>query len=286
VGSPLAPVETPNHQHRLEKRKYPMSNILEQIIQTKHEELAVRKAQCSLEALIEVAQKVKPKGGFIDALRKQALAKKPGVIAEIKKASPSKGVIRENFDPAAIAISYAEHNATCLSVLTDEQYFQGSDEYLKMVRACVDLPIIRKDFTIDAYQVYEARALGADCILLIVSALDQENLKALYQLATDIGLDVLIEIHDGAELSRALELSPSLVGINNRNLKTFTTSLHTTIDLLAQIPANVTVVTESGIAKTEDVALMNSHGIYCFLVGEAFMREQNPGHALQELFYM
>ncbi len=207
------------------------------------------------------------------------------MIAEIKKASPSKGVIRENFDPAAIAISYAEHNATCLSVLTDEKYFQGSDEYLKMVRACVDLPIIRKDFTIDAYQVYEARALGADCILLIVSALDQENLKALYQLATDIGLDVLIEIHDGAELSRALELSPSLVGINNRNLKTFTTSLHTTINLLKHIPEHVTVVTESGIANAEDVALMNSHDIYCFLVGEAFMREKNPGRALQELFY-
>ena len=170
-----------------------MSNILAQIIQTKHEELAVRKAQCSLNELIEIANKITPNGGFIDALRKQALGKKPGVIAEIKKASPSKGVIRENFDPAAIAKSYAQHNATCLSVLTDEQYFQGSDEYLRRVRASVDLPIIRKDFTIDAYQVYEARALGADCILLIVSALDQANLKALYELATTIGLDVLIE---------------------------------------------------------------------------------------------
>ena len=262
-----------------------MSNILAQIIQTKHEELAVRKAQCSLNELIEIANKITPNGGFIDALRKQALAKKPGVIAEIKKASPSKGVIRENFDAAAIAKSYAEHNATCLSVLTDEQYFQGSDEYLRRVRASVDLPIIRKDFTIDAYQVYEARALGADCILLIVSALDQANLKALYELATTIGLDVLIEVHDGAELARALELSPSLIGINNRDLKTFITSLHTTIDLLKHIPVNVTVVTESGIAKAEDVALMNSHEIYCFLVGEAFMREENPGRALQELFY-
>ena len=262
-----------------------MRNILEQIIHTKHEELAVRKAQCSLKELIEIANKVTPKGGFIDALRKQALAKKPGVIAEIKKASPSKGVIRENFDAVAIAKSYAEHNATCLSVLTDEQYFQGSDEYLRSVRASVDLPIIRKDFTIDAYQVYEARALGANCILLIVSALDQANLKALYELATTIGLDVLIEVHDAAELARALELSPSLIGINNRDLKTFTTSLHTTIDLLKHIPANVTVVTESGIAKAEDVALMNSHEIYCFLVGEAFMREENPGRALQELFY-
>ncbi len=262
-----------------------MSNILEQIIQTKREELAVRKAQCSLEELIEIANKITPKGGFIDALRKQALAKQPAVIAEIKKASPSKGVIRENFDPAAIAKSYAEHKATCLSVLTDEQYFQGSDEYLKAVRACVDLPIIRKDFTIDAYQVYEARALGADCILLIVSALNQENLKALYDLATNIGLDVLIEVHDGAELARALELSPSLIGINNRDLKTFTTSLHATIDLLKDIPANVTVVTESGIANVEDVALMNRHEIYSFLVGEAFMREENPGRALQALFY-
>ncbi len=262
-----------------------MSNILEQIIQTKHEELAIRKAQCSLDALIEIAQKITPKGGFIDALRKQALAKKPGVIAEIKKASPSKGVIRENFDPAAIAKSYAEHNATCLSVLTDEQYFHGSDNYLKAVRACVDLPIIRKDFTVDAYQVYEARALGADCILLIVSALDQEKLKALYELATNIGLDVLIEVHDGEELDRALQLAPSLIGINNRDLKNFTTSLNTTIDLLKQIPANVTVVTESGISTAADVTLMNGNEIYCFLVGEAFMREENPGLALQNLFY-
>ena len=262
-----------------------MSNILEQIIQTKHEELAIRKAQCSLDALIEIAQKITPKGGFIDALRKQALAKKPGVIAEIKKASPSKGVIRENFDPAAIAKSYAEHNATCLSVLTDEQYFHGSDNYLKAVRACVDLPIIRKDFTVDAYQVYEARALGADCILLIVSALDQEKLRALYELATNIGLDVLIEVHDGEELDRALQLAPSLIGINNRDLKNFTTSLNTTIDLLKQIPANVTVVTESGISTAADVTLMNGNEIYCFLVGEAFMREENPGLALQNLFY-
>ena len=262
-----------------------MSNILEQIIQTKHEELAIRKAQCSLDALIEIAQKITPKGGFIDALRKQALAKKPGVIAEIKKASPSKGVIRKNFDPAAIAKSYAEHNATCLSVLTDEQYFHGSDNYLKAVRACVDLPIIRKDFTVDAYQVYEARALGADCILLIVSALDQEKLKALYELATNIGLDVLIEVHDGEELDRALQLAPSLIGINNRDLKNFTTSLNTTIDLLKQIPANVTVVTESGISTAADVTLMNGNEIYCFLVGEAFMREENPGLALQNLFY-
>jgi len=262
-----------------------MSNILEQIIQTKHEELAIRKAQCSLDALIEIAQEITPKGGFIDALHKRALAKKPGVIAEIKKASPSKGVIRENFDPAAIAKSYAEYNATCLSVLTDEQYFHGSDNYLKAVRACVDLPIIRKDFTVDAYQVYEARALGADCILLIVSALDQEKLKALYELATNIGLDVLIEVHDGEELDRALQLAPSLIGINNRDLKNFTTSLNTTIDLLKKIPANVTVVTESGISTAADVTLMNSNGIYCFLVGEAFMREENPGLALQNLFY-
>ena len=262
-----------------------MSNILDQIIQTKHEELADRKAQCSLEALIQRAEKVTPKGGFIDALRRQAGAKKPGVIAEIKKASPSKGIIRENFDPAAIAISYAEHNATCLSVLTDEQYFQGSDEYFRTVRASVDLPIIRKDFTIDAYQVYESRLLGADCILLIVSALDQKNLKALYKLATNIGLDVLIEVHDDDELNRALELAPALIGINNRDLKTFTTNLQTTIDLLKLIPENITVVTESGIAKAKDVALMNSHDIYCFLVGEAFMREKNPGQALQQLFY-
>ena len=172
-----------------------------------------------------------------------------------------------------------------MSVLTDEQYFHGSDNYLKAVRACIDLPIIRKDFTVDAYQVYEARALGADCILLIVSALDQEKLKALYELATNIGLDVLIEVHDGEELDRALQLAPSLIGINNRDLKNFTTSLNTTIDLLKKIPANVTVVTESGISTAADVTLMNSNGIYCFLVGEAFMREENPGLALQNLFY-
>lgn len=262
-----------------------MSNILEQIIQTKHEELATRKAQCPLEALINKALLVTPKGGFVQALRSQAKAKRPGVIAEIKKASPSKGVIREDFDPVAIAKSYALHNASCLSVLTDEQYFQGSDDYFTAVRASVELPMIRKDFTIDAYQVYEARALGADCILLIVSALDQGTLKSLYELATNIGLEVLIEVHDSEELDRALQLSPTLIGINNRDLKTFSTSLHTTIDLLKHIPDNVTVVTESGISKLEDVELMNNHEIYCFLVGEAFMREENPGEALAALFY-
>ena len=198
--------------------------------------------------------------------------------------SPSKGVIRADFNPAAIATSYATANATCLSILTDEQYFQGHDNYLREVRQVVTLPLLRKDFTIDAYQVYEARAMGADCILLIVSALKPADLRDLYALAQSMGLDVLIEVHDAEELAIALTLGPDLIGINNRNLKTFNTNLETTIDLLSNIPADVVVVTESGISTVADVSRMQANNVHCFLVGEAFMRATDPGQALSDLF--
>ena len=193
-------------------------------------------------------------------------------------------MIRADFDPVAIAQSYASAGATCLSVLTDEQYFQGHDDYLVQVGQAVTLPLLRKDFTIDDYQVYEARAMGADCILLIVSALSAGQLHQLHELATSLDLDVLIEVHDAAELTTALALEPKLIGINNRNLKTFSTDLKTTIDLLPQIPSGVTVVTESGISQIEDVQLMQQHEVFCFLVGEAFMRADNPGDELSKLF--
>lgn len=263
-----------------------MSTILDRIIATKKTELIERKSgesQAELETRLANTVLPKPRG-FVEALRKQAMLKQPGVIAEIKKASPSKGVIRANFDPAGIAKDYAAHGAACLSVLTDEEYFQGSDAYLRAVRAAIELPIIRKDFTIDPYQIFEARLMDADCVLLIVSALTPTELKSLYRTAQDIGLDVLIEVHDAKELEIALTLDPTLIGINNRNLKTFSTSLNNTFDLLSEIPADITVVTESGIATTEDVNAMIAHDVYCFLVGEALMREPSPGTALSELF--
>ena len=262
-----------------------MSTILDTIIATKHEEVAARKSQTSVDALREQIAAAAPTRGFTAALQSAASQATPGVIAEIKKASPSKGVIREHFEPVAIAQSYAEHGATCLSVLTDEQYFQGSDQYLTAVRDAVTLPIIRKDFTVDDYQVYEARALGADCILLIAAALNIMRLTVLNQLAKGLGLDVLIEVHNKTELEAALSLQPTLIGINNRNLKTFETTLQTTIDLLPHIPQGITVVTESGISNRNDVAAMRSHDVHCFLVGEAFMRAEEPGVALAELFY-
>jgi indole-3-glycerol phosphate synthase len=263
-----------------------MSTILDRIIATKQTELVERKkleSQAELETRLANSSLPNPRG-FVDALRRQAMAKQPGVIAEIKKASPSKGVIRADFDPAGIALDYAAHGAACLSVLTDEEYFQGCDAYLRAVRQAVDLPIIRKDFTIDPYQIFEARLMGADCVLLIVSALTPTKLKSLYRTAKDIGLDVLIEVHDAAELEIALSLNPTLIGINNRNLKTFSTSLNTTFDLLSKIPVGVTVVTESGIATSADVNAMIARDVYCFLVGEALMRQPSPGEALSELF--
>lgn len=262
-----------------------MSDILDKIIATKHEEIAQRKITTPVSELRARAADVEPPRGFVERLRNAAANKTPGVIAEIKKASPSKGVIRPDFDPGLIATSYATHGATCLSVLTDQQYFQGADEYLVDVRRIVDLPVIRKDFNVDEYQIYEARALGADCVLLIVCALNIMQLTVLHQLARGLGLDVLIEVHDQVELEAALSLRPPLIGINNRNLKTFETSLQTTLDLLPHIPPEVTVVTESGIATSADVALMRDNDVHCFLVGEAFMRADDPGQALQKLFY-
>ena len=261
-----------------------MSNILEQILATKREEIDLRRTLVPEQQLLDKMADGHTPLGFVSALQRRASEQKPGVIAEIKKASPSKGVIRADFNPAAIATSYATANATCLSILTDEQYFQGHDDYLREVRQVVTLPLLRKDFTIDAYQVYEARAMGADCILLIVSALKPADLRDLYALAQSVGLDVLIEVHDAEELAIALTLGPDLIGINNRNLKTFNTNLETTIDLLSNIPAGVVVVTESGIGTVADVRRMQANNVHCFLVGEAFMRATDPGQALSDLF--
>ena len=222
--------------------------------------------------------------GFAAALRAHSDAGRSAVIAEIKRASPSKGVLREDFSPAEIAASYAEAGAACLSVLTDQDFFQGHDDYLRDARAACTLPAIRKDFCIDPYQVFEARALGADCVLLIVAALEQALLTELYQTAVSLDLDVLVEVHDGAELQRALRLGAPLVGINNRDLRTFETRLETTTGLLAQVPDDVYLVTESGILSRDDVALMRQHGVHAFLVGEAFMRAPDPGAALREVF--
>ncbi len=261
-----------------------MSDILDRIIATKREEVAAREAVTPVSQLRARAADVEPPRGFARALETKANNREQAVIAEIKKASPSKGVIRKDFRPTDIARSYADHGATCLSVLTDEQYFQGSDQYLVDVRAAVDLPVIRKDFTVDEYQVEESRALGADCILLIAAALNIMRLTVLTQAARGLGMDVLIEVHNKTELDAALTFNPSLIGINNRNLKTFETSLKTTFDLLEHIPSNITVVTESGISTADHVRQMNERDVFCFLVGEAFMRADSPGQELENLF--
>ncbi len=259
-------------------------DILKKIITRKQQEIAERKQNISLEAVMDASKSASPVRGFVNAMQAHINSGDSAVIAEIKKASPSKGVMRENFKPAEIAKSYQQGGASCLSVLTDVDFFQGSDEYLVEARNACDLPVIRKDFIIDPYQVYEARAMGADCILLIVAVLDNQTLNQLYSLATALGLDVLIEVHDEAELLRSLPLNATLVGINNRNLRTFETSLHTTIDLLSQIPDDRIVVTESGIHYPDDVALMRENKVNAFLVGEAFMRADDPGVALNKLF--
>lgn len=261
------------------------SDILQKILHTKQQEIQERSARQSLAQLQEQATKAEPVRGFLRALQTKIHAKQPAVIAEIKKASPSKGIIRADFDPPAIAQSYAQAGAACLSVLTDAQYFQGHEDYLKAARAACTLPVIRKDFIIDPYQIYEARGLGADCILLIVSALNDAQLAELYAIATDLGMDVLIEVHDRAELMRTLPLNPPLIGINNRNLRTFATSLQTTLDLLIDVPSNSLLVTESGIHTPADVKLMRDHQVNAFLVGEAFMRADDPGAALAHLFF-
>jgi indole-3-glycerol phosphate synthase len=230
------------------------------------------------------ARAAAPARDFAGALRSRISAGRSAVIAEVKKASPSKGVLREQFDPAAIAASYERHGAACLSVLTDRQFFQGSLDNLKAARAACSLPVLRKDFMMDPYQVHEARAAGADCILLIVAALTPEKLRELEDTAVDLGMSVLVEVHDGAELETALQLRSPLIGINNRNLRTFETTLDTTIGLLSRVPADRLVITESGILKPEDVARMRGHQVYGYLVGEAFMRAPDPGVELERLF--
>jgi indole-3-glycerol phosphate synthase len=259
--------------------------ILDTIVAKKLEEVAARSTVTPEAQLVERIGDVDAARGFVAALQAKAAARQPAIIAEIKKASPSKGVIREDFDPSAIAASYEHAGAACLSVLTDVSFFQGADEYLQAARSRVALPVIRKDFTVTPYQVFEARALGVDCILLIVSCLSMPDLKSLYELARSIGLDVLVEVHDAAELEQALSLQPEIIGINNRNLKTFSVDLQTTLGLLAEIPEGVLVITESGISSRADVELMLAHNVYGFLVGEAFMREADPGEALQRLFF-
>ena len=243
-----------------------------------------RAERLPLKTLSERVQAAPEPRGFVAALRREIEAGRPAVIAEIKKASPSKGLLRADFHPAQIARSYAEHGATCLSVLTDVEFFQGADDFLVQARAACALPVLRKDFIVDPYQVYEARVMGADCILLIVAALGDAQLLELNALAHELHLDVLVEVHDGTELERALTLNTPLIGINNRNLRTFETRLQTTLELLPQIPDDCLVVTESGIHTPADVALMRQHGVHAFLIGEAFMRAPDPGVALGRLF--
>lgn len=261
-----------------------MSDILDRILAVKRTEVASASDARSLDALERDARAMPPARDFVAALRAKIAAGRPAVIAEVKKASPSKGLLRADFDPPAIARSYAQGGAACLSVLTDVNFFQGSADYLRAARAACDLPVLRKDFTIDRYQVAEARAMGADAILLIVAALEQAQMIALERAAQDLGLAVLVEVHDGSELDRALELTTPLLGINNRNLRTFDTRLETTYGLLERIPADRLVITESGIHAPADVAAMRSRGVNAFLVGEAFMRAPDPGQELARLF--
>lgn len=262
-----------------------LPTVLEKIIARKVEEVAERSARVPLAEVEARARSASAPRGFAAALQAQVSRKRPAVIAEVKKASPSKGVLREHFVPAEIAKSYEEGGATCLSVLTDVDFFQGSDAYLQEARAACSLPVIRKDFLVDPYQVVEARALGADCVLLIVAALGEAQMAELATTARDVGLDVLVEVHDGAELERALQLETPLIGINNRNLHTFEVSLETTLDLLPKVPRDRLVITESGILNRADVELMEVSGVYAFLVGEAFMRAEKPGAELRRLFF-
>ena len=261
-----------------------MSDILNKILETKHAEVVSAMEHKPLVIMRNEALDAQPPRDFVGAIRCKIDAGKPAVIAEIKKASPSKGVIREVFRPAEIAASYAAYGATCLSVLTDRPYFQGSPEYLQQARAACSLPVLRKDFMIAPYQVFEARAMGADCILLIAAALGLPRMQELEAIAHDLGMAVLVEVHNAEELDLALQLETSLVGINNRNLRTFEVTLHTTLGLLGNIPKDRIVVTESGIFTPQDVALMRMNGVQTFLVGEAFMRQPDPGVELARVF--
>lgn len=261
-----------------------MSDILNKILAVKAQEVAAALSAKPLPVIRGEAEQMPSARDFIGAISNKIAAGQAAVIAEIKKASPSKGVIREDFHPAEIARSYAQHGAACLSVLTDEQFFQGSEEYLKQARAACELPVLRKDFMVSEYQIYQARAMGADAILLIASALSLKQMQAFEKLAHKLGMAVLVEVHDGKELEVSLQLNTPLIGINNRNLRTFEVSLQTTLDLLEMIPADKIVVTESGIFTMQDVKRMRDHQVNTFLVGEAFMRAAEPGVELAKVF--
>ncbi|MBA2965699.1 MULTISPECIES: indole-3-glycerol phosphate synthase TrpC [Ramlibacter] len=261
-----------------------MADILDKIVAVKREEIAAARRKVPLEAIRADAESRVLTRDFAGALRSKIAAGRAAVIAEVKKASPSKGVLRADFVPADIAQAYAEHGAACLSVLTDRQFFQGQPDYLKQARASCDLPVLRKDFLVDPYQVYESRAMGADCILLIAACLDDGQMAELEAIARSLDMAVLVEVHDAQELQRALKLRTPLVGINNRNLRTFEVTLDTTLGMLAQVPADRLLVTESGILQPADVRRMRDAGVHAFLVGEAFMRAPDPGAALAALF--
>jgi len=261
-----------------------MSDILNKILATKQSEITTAKAAIPLAAIQAKAQAEPAARDFVGAIQSKIASGKSAVIAEIKKASPSRGVIREDFRPADIAVSYEQGGAACLSVLTDTPYFQGSAAYLQQARSACRLPVLRKDFMVDAYQIYESRAMGADCILLIVAALNLEKMQELEAIAHQLGMAVLVEAHDGNELELALQLKTPLVGINNRNLRTFDVTLDTTLGLLKQVPTGRIVVTESGIFTPQDVAVMRSNHVHTFLVGEAFMRQPEPGVELANVF--
>jgi indole-3-glycerol phosphate synthase len=262
-----------------------MSDILKKIVAVKHEEIALSMRKKSLEAVRADAESRVLTRDFVGAIRHKIEQGQAAVIAEIKKASPSKGVLRADFMPADIAQSYAEHGAACLSVLTDAQFFQGSADYLKQARASCDLPVLRKDFMVDPYQVYEARVMGADCILLIAACLDDAQMKDMEAVARSLDMAVLVEVHDAEELGRALKLKTPLVGINNRNLRTFEVTLDTTLGMMKDVPADRILVTESGILNSVDVQKMRDAQVNAFLVGEAFMRAPDPGQALAALFH-
>ncbi len=261
-----------------------MSDILKKILARKIEEVRERSSRLSLRELKACASDLPATRGFAESIERKLKLNQAAVIAEIKKASPSQGVIREHFDPEAIAKTYEKNGAVCLSVLTDEHFFQGSDSYLQQAREACELPVLRKDFVVDEYQIYEARVLGADCILLIVAALNDPNLQAFCMLALELGLDVLVETHDADEMQRALQTPATLIGINNRNLRNFEVSLDTTLGLRHRVGKDRILITESGIHSRDDVALMRRNGVNAFLVGEAFMRAPDPGLALKELF--
>jgi indole-3-glycerol phosphate synthase len=262
----------------------PMSDILNKILAVKLLEVAIAKTAQPLDLLRAAAENAAPPREFLRAIRNKIAAGRPAVIAEIKKASPSKGILRTDFNPAEIAASYAAHGAACLSVLTDEQFFQGNAAYLQQARTACTLPVLRKDFLVDEYQIYQSRAMGADAILLIAAALDLHQMKAFEAIAHSLGMAVLVEVHDGEELGLALQLATPLIGINNRNLRTFEVSLQTTLNLLPRIPEGRVTVTESGILKAADVEMMLLHQVQTFLVGEAFMRADDPGTELERVF--